>query len=228
MQSRSGPGKLGPFLLGAQLKILGLDISSHCGWSVLVGEKSEVPQLLEYGLIENDAPTKTFGTYPWFTYYAAKAISERVVQLIDKIKPDAIVIEQINLGRNRFSQQYLERIHSYVLEDYAQLCPEPACRIPIYYIDSSEWRRTIGLRLSKDQKKDNAKLSKAKREAATGGKKLDKSAIGVRGKVTWKHISVGFCNEYFRTDFKLKDNDICDSILLAVAHIKGAAHNHGE
>lgn len=40
------------------------------------------------------------------------------------------------------------------------------------------------------------------------------------GKVTFKHLSVQYVNKEFKLEFKLKDNDIADSICLGVATLK--------
>jgi hypothetical protein len=45
--------------------------------------------------------------------------------------------------------------------------------------------------------------------------------LGIKGKVTKKHLSVRWVNETFGFNMKVKDNDICDAVCLGSAYIKG-------
>ena len=199
------------------MSVLALDLSTHAGWAVFGTPKvaGGVPKLIDYGVIENTVDLEGLG-YPWTVYSTAMDIASQVQGKIDEYTPEIIVIEQINLGRNRYAQQLLERIHSFVLLKIFTSVDS----IATYYIDSSEWRKTVGLRLNKDQKKANAKLSKAKRSAIETGSKLDKKALGIRGRVTWKHLSIMKANEVFSVS--TKDDNKADALLLGLAYFLGA------
>jgi hypothetical protein len=69
------------------------------------------------------------------------------------------------------------------------------------YMDPSEWRKIVDLKLSKADK-DNNKAVKKKEK---------------RGKITRKHLSVRMVNEKFGKSLKIKDNDEADAILLGFA-----------
>jgi hypothetical protein len=131
-------------------------------------------------------------------------------------KPEAIVIEEINLGRDRYVQKLLENIHTAVLEQYAGFTPWT----PIVYFNSDGgegWRTNIGLVLTKEQKRANAKLSKEKRECAAAGVKLNKVKLGIKGKINKKHLAVARANTDFNLTLKQKDNNEADAICLGLA-----------
>jgi hypothetical protein len=71
--------------------------------------------------------------------------------------------------------------------------------------------------LSKEQKKANAKLSKAKRESALAGVKLDKKKLGIKGKTNKKHLAVQRANDEYNLKLKQKDNNEADAICLGLA-----------
>jgi hypothetical protein len=70
-------------------------------------------------------------------------------------------------------------------------------------MDTSEWRKIVGLWMSKEDKKNNRQVSIGKK----------------RGKITKKHLSVRMVNEKFNKSLKLKDNDEADAILLGLAYV---------
>lgn len=132
---------------------------------------------------------------------------------------DAIVVEETNLGKNRYSQKSLEFTHAYFLLQMSKsICKD----VPIVYLSTSQWRTAVGLEMSKEDKKSNAKLSKAKKAVGGDVRKVDKKALGVAGKVTKKHLAVRKANELFGLTLKLKDNDIADALLLGTAYFLGA------
>jgi hypothetical protein len=82
------------------------------------------------------------------------------------------------------------------------------------------------MKLTKEDKKNNSLVNKAKKVAAATNTSIQaqKAALGVKGKKTWKHLSVEFVNQKYNKQFKQKDNDITDSICLALAYLAGAPH----
>jgi hypothetical protein len=73
-------------------------------------------------------------------------------------------------------------------------------------------------------------LKKAKDMASSGKYTLNeaKKKSGIRGKWNKKMLAVNYVNFMFKLDFKLKDNDIAESICLGLAFLKGAAICDGD
>lgn len=200
------------------MRVLALDISTHAGYAVLDGEMGQKPTLECMGIAQNLETVLAQGPYPWCYVAAATKLALQLWNLAFKYKPDVIVIEETNLGRNRYTQKLLEFIHFDTLMQLHSLLDTTK----VIYISSSEWRSNLGLLMSKEDKKNNALLSKAKRVAAAAGAKLDKKALGVRGRVSKKHLAIRYVNENFGLNLKVKDNDIADAISLGTAYFNNA------
>jgi hypothetical protein len=192
------------------MKVLALDISTKTGWAVFVDGV-----LVEHGLVRLPKKIYEYGDYPWNYVQGAYSMGQLLFALTSK-EPDVIVVEETNKSRARYSQKALEYIHCLFLYQVK------STNIPIKYVSSSEWRKTLGLVMSKDDKKNNKKLKTAKQFAETTGAKLDKAELGIKGAVTKKHIAIRFVNNTFGFSMKVKDNDICDAICLGLAYLKGA------
>ena len=208
------------------MKILCLDLSTHCGYAVFEGEMGQKPQLLEYGTLHLNKSVHEFGPYPYNYYETGRAVWNMIygaaapVCLIQKF-----VIEETNGGRNRYTQKLLENIHTAVVQGLVSVCTP--FEQQIVYLDSSQWRSNLGLKMTKEQKKANAKLSKAKRQAVETGISLDKKKIGVKGRLTPKHLSVDNANLQYGLKLKMKDNDAADAINLGLAYFNNAVHCDG-
>jgi hypothetical protein len=137
------------------------------------------------------------------------------------VRPDVVVVEETNpSGRaGRYSQKCLEFLHCAFL----LTIPE---NYKVVYISTSKWRSALQIKLSKDDRKNNSLVNQAKKAAKISNTSVfaKKAALGVKGKVNWKHLSVRFVNEKYNTSFKMKDNDVADSICLGLAYINGAPH----
>lgn len=201
--------------------ILGLDLSTNTGYSVFEDEK-----LVSYGIIKTSKDKiSDYGSYPQCYLAAADDMATQVSDLIQKISPNVLVIEETN-KQARFSSRYstkiLEFIHCLILEKIKN-----QANLRIVYLSTGDWRRTVNIKLSKEQKKLNAKVSKAKRE----GKKLTDvkglEDIKIRGKITNKHLAVQFVNAKFNLSFKLKNNDTAEAICLVEAYQNGCKHCDG-
>lgn len=200
------------------MRILALDLSTSTGWAVLESEQAKAPNLEMFGILTLPKHILEYGKYPFCYHLAAYDMAERVARIVEQIEPDQIVIEETNLGKNRYSQKALEFIHCLVLE---KLHPMIAHK-EVVYLSSSIWRQALGLQLTKDQKKTNAKLAKAKREAAATGAKLDKTKLGIKGKVSKKHVAINYVNDRFGLKLKVKDDDVADAVCLGLAALMGA------
>jgi Holliday junction resolvasome RuvABC endonuclease subunit len=203
--------------------VLSLDLSTSTGFAVAnVNLTAKTVELLESGRLETEKGVLAYGRYPFCYPLAAESMASKIEEVIQRLietglRPEAVVIEEINLGKNRYSQKILEFIHCKVLGVLRKLELEN-----VFYLDSSEWRKNLGLVLTKEAKKANAKLAKAKREAAAVGAKLDKAALGVKGKVTKKHVAIQYVKDRFDLALKVKDDDVADAICLACAYANNA------
>lgn len=204
------------------MKVLGLDIATRLGWAALVYPDAEMVtqdqvQLDRYGSIGLTKPIKDLDVYPWSYMAACRDLANKVTTLIEQIQPNVVVIEEINIAKARFSQKILDMLHYSILERL-----EPGrLASPVFYLSSGEWRRGIGLMVSKEDKKKNRKLSQAKSKAKALGVKLDKKALGIAGKKNIKHASVEFVNARFGLKLLKKNDDEADAILCALAHAIG-------
>jgi hypothetical protein len=196
------------------MKVLGLDISTKAGWALR--EDSQPPV---FGQIELEKTVHEYGKYPWSYVDAAAEMSELLYKKVVRSQADVVVIEETNLGRSRYAQKILEFTHCKLLQQiYGR---------EVIYLSSSAWRQALGLVMSKEDKKANAKLSKAKKVAAEFGVKLDKVALGIRGKVNKKHLAIRYVNATYGLNLKVKQNDAADAICLVDAYLKGAVHADG-
>src|ERR1039457_1329165 len=200
------------------MKVLALDVSTKTGWAVFDNSDGMplIEQLTEYGLIKNPKGVLEYGKYPWCYLTAAVTMALQLVALAKEKKPDVIVIEETNKSRNRYSQKVLEYIHCSFLDRWTDTS------VPVCYVNSSEWRKRLGLVMSKNDKVSNKKLKTAKKLSEATGKKLSKKELGIKGAITKKHLAVRYVNETFNLKLKIGENDIADAICLGNAYIVGA------
>lgn len=207
------------------MKVLGLDLSTSMGFAVLEGRLSDdLPAVLEYGTVELPQSILAYGSYPFCYLSAAAEIQRQVIRLIELHNPKVVVIEETNLGKNRYAQKALEFIHCLVVQWLSTNFPGRTV-----YLSSSAWRQALGLSMSKDDKKANSKISKMKKESKQEDGKIDlkkfnelKKASGIKGKITKKHIALRYVNDIYHINLKTKDNDQADAICLALAFFKNA------
>jgi len=202
------------------MKVLALDVSTKTGWAVFDNSDGMplVEKLTKHGLIKNPQKVGEYGKYPWSYLNACEAMAQQLLLLAQTEKPDVIVIEETNgCSKSRYTQKVLEFLHCCLLDRLAVYMTVT----PVYYINSSEWRKTLGLVLSKEDKKNNKKLKVAKKLAEATGKKLNRVELGVRGITNKKHVAVRYVNETYGLNFLVRDNDIADAICLGTAYIKG-------
>ena len=182
------------------MRLLALDLSTKSGWALY-----EDSNYVESGSLEkvdlvnfnvNDDPNKQL-EYPKNVMDGARAIARAVQALVHTKNPDLIVIENSVKGRNRHTQRLIEWFHFCVLE---KLYDDNRKFI---YMDPSEWRKNVNLRLTKEDKKNNTDVNKGKK----------------RGKITRKHLSVRMANSLFNLKLKVKDNDEADAICLGWGYI---------
>lgn len=204
------------------MRLLALDISTKTGWAIFQKEEDGQFRLLDYGLIELGKPVVEFGDFPFNHVDGTKVQAENIIALVEAVKPDEIVIEQTNLGRQRMSQKILEFIHCHFLAKIRQYVQK------VFYIDSSAWRKNLALQLTIEDKKNNNRLSAAKTKAKRAGAKLDKKELGIKGRINKKHLAIRYVNDRYNLSFKMKDNDIADAICVGTAYLNGCDVNTGK
>lgn len=197
------------------MKVLGLDISTSAGWA-----SHEDARPVVFGYHELDKTIHEFGSYPWNYLYASEAMAKFLFDKVLEYDPDVVVVEETNLGKSRYAQKILEFTHRALLSKLDDWRMKGDRKV--IYLSSSSWRQALGLVMSKEDKKNNAKLSKAKKLSAEHGLKLDKKSLGIRGKVNKKHLALRYVNETYKLTLKVKDNDAADAICLTAAFLKGA------
>ena len=206
-------------------RILALDLStSRTGLALFVREEP-IPKLVEYAVVEHDDVIASYGAYPFSFVTALSLMADRVTARVEQLRPDIVVIEETNSSKARYTQKALEMLHCLVLQRLQRLGYTSET---VKYISTGVWRKAAGIELTKEQKKQNTRLSAAKRRAKMRGEKLDKAELGIVGKVTKKHIAVTAVNLKFGLTLKKKDNDIAEAILLGLAYALGAAVCNGK
>lgn len=176
------------------MRLLALDLSTKTGWAIL-----EDARLIAYDtIIYDDFNLKPLPP-PFDTIQKADAIAKEIVQVCFAFQPDCIVIEQTNLGRQRYSQKMLEHIHCVTLIFLVNNRFKN-----IEYMDSSEWRTLEAVKLSEDDKKHNKELRRTKQ----------------RGKINLKHKTLELVNKIFDLELKMKNNDAADAMALGLAWFK--------
>jgi hypothetical protein len=203
------------------MRVLALDASTKTGWALFVdGQLAESGALTPVKVVNfnvNDKETQHKPEYPYNIVTAAETVTKAVSALMFTTKPDIVIVENTNKGKNRHTQRVLEFIHFCLLKEF-----QAATQLMLY-MDTSEWRSIVGLWATKEDKKANAKLSKAKKAAADAGQKLDKKVLGIKGKVNKKHLAVRMVNEKYGKNLKQKDNDEADAILMGQAYVTRSA-----
>lgn len=214
------------------MKALGLDISTKAGWAVLTDSGEGGPPVLgNYGLIQKEKTAIEYGAYPRGYRLAAKFLADELIVLVRRYRPDVVVVEETNQGKNRYTQKLLEWIHLYFQQAWDS-DPEFVGIQEPKYISTGVWRHALGLKKPPDAKKNDRLLRKAKDAAlkvATDGtpayrKALndEKKRLGIKGKWNKKMLAVNYVNDVFGLSMKLKDNDSAEAICLVLAHLSGA------
>lgn len=195
-------------------KLLALDISTHTGWATW-----EDSVFKDYGVIDPPKTLKELGLkYPSSFLTFCDGISESIFELVKKVQPNSIVIEETNRAKARFSQKQLEWIHCLTLQKlntYNNL-------LNVHYVSTSAWRKVLDIRMSKDDKKNNKKVNDAKKNG------VNKKEAGVKGKVTTKHLAIRFVKEKYNINLLVKQNNEADAICLGEAFLNNVPLTEGK
>jgi hypothetical protein len=212
--------------------LVALDLSSKTGWAVYIDGKET-----NWGTLFIEKTVKDFGSYPANYVKLAKHIAVQIYhQVLSVYWPDQIVIEETNASRQNYSQKLLESIH-YALIDMLLVSESKGPNWKVDYVRTGEWRRSVEAKQNAEEKKLNSKIAreKAKRKvqvmadkslSETEKKKILRLPIKIDGKVVGrkgrKHVAIRVAQEMFGVEFKRKDEDAVDALLLGKAYLNGA------
>lgn len=196
-------------------RILSLDMSSKTGWACITSS-DEGLKLEEYGMIQKSSEPD--GKYPANYVVWAHQVFGEIQKLIERFKPDALVIEETVAGSKQvYSQKILEWIH-FLVASYIK-----SSNIEAVYLLTGQWRAETGCVMTKEEKKKNKDVRdfKKKVEAETGTKPM--AAYDISGKriglVGKKHVNVRRANEvygaFLKRPLQKKDEDEADALMLA-------------
>jgi len=131
------------------MRTLGLDISTRTGWAFMAPF-----QVLASGLLVSKVDGDfTSAEYPYNYLDMAQFQAKQILQLIEKLDPEVIIIEETNKGRNRYSQKQLEFIHFAVAEAIRHHIKDGIRKL--VYIDTSKWRSLLEIEMSKEDRDRN-------------------------------------------------------------------------
>lgn len=193
------------------MKLLCLDLSTaSSGWA-LYDTVTQKP--ISYGAITaTDKGTKGFAAWRKLLF-RCQNMANQINSLAISLKPDLIVIEEINNSQSRKTAKALSMVHTLVLLAFSSRNYEA-----IEYIDSdgkTGWRTRLGLLLNEADKKHN-------KELAAFNKKLPKKLH--RNKITKKHLACRYVNIALKLNFDVdknpNDNDIVDALGIGLGWFK--------
>lgn len=141
------------------MKTLALDLSTNCGIAFFDGCNLKT----YFNIKKKVEGDENSDSYPNNFIEMADFIAEEIGKTIKELRPDFIIIEETNLGNNRYHQKQLEFIHFAVNKKINSIKLEE--KIFVAYVSTSFWRSVLGISLDKEQRKNN-KGVKEQREAA--------------------------------------------------------------
>lgn len=192
--------------------LLALDLSTkNSGWAFFVDDK-----LHSHGYVTHKIPGLHKMKYPEGALHKILDMAFQIRELVLFIKPDLIVIEEVNKGKNRISQKSLDALHFFVLEELRQHTDDIFNKIK--YIDSdgrTGWRPTLAIKLNDLDKEYNKMVRKLYRGQKA---RLKKEVLGP------KHLACRYVNKLLGFSFNHvknePDGDMADSICIGLGYIK--------
>lgn len=193
-------------------RVLSLDLSTKTGYSLLVLTDKEMT-LEAYGQIDK-IPCPDEEPYPGSYVTWAYQCFEKVEELIEWLKPDVLVIEEVTRSKNALTQKILDYLHFLV----SKLIQETGIK-NIWY-QTGEWRKEVGSYMNKTEKEQNKYVKDYKDKT---GKKLARDKNNkVIGKVTKKKVTIRLVNDIFKNmlQFPLgpSEDDTADAIALSYCY----------
>lgn len=171
--------------------------------------------------------------YPWTYIRFAEEVSQLLLERLDfqlqgfKYHPrdiNAVVIEETTSSSQNYSQKRLEFIHYAVLKLLRTYCKNAE----FFYIRDGVWKSLTQARLTKDEKNNNAKISRLKAKKRKENPELKKIIVkkDTKGnqvrKITEKDAYIRRANEVFGLDLQREDEDQAAALLLGLAYFLGA------
>lgn len=215
------------------MRALAIDLSYTCtGWAYM-DDGAVAPQLLECGSVGKPQDLIGFGglSYPSSYVAAAQAMAELVAQVAAAHPSGAIAVEETNPGGSghgsRYTNKILEWLHlSLILELRRLSLPTPT------YISNNVWRAQLGLKMSKDDKRNNSLIRRARKvKGGAEGRKFAQVCADLGATETVlvdrKMLSVRHANRAFGLDLIKADNDVAEAVCLGHAFLLGARHCDG-
>jgi hypothetical protein len=207
-------------------RVLSLDISTKTGWASAISSDSGI-KLEDYGTIPQIHEPD--GKYPANYVIWAYKCFEEILSLINRFKPDILVIEETSKGsKNAMSQKVLEWIQ-FLVAKYIK-----DGNIRAIYIMTEQWRREIGCQMNDEEKLKNKEVRKYKKEYKKKYGKKTTVAYDIHGKriglTGRKHVNIRRVSEIFgdqlKKPLKRKDEDLADGLgLLACYHMRRLKEN---
>ncbi len=178
-----------------------------------------------------DGSSKVEQKYPFDILDRARNAVQGVVQLVQRLAPDHIVVEDTNPGgrASRHSQRFLEQAHCLLLLGLEGLSQDvQAGRKYIHYVSTGDWRRAIGLGLTPDDRANNKALAKVratlkrqlKRKATPKELSDAKRAAGISGKRSIKHAAVEWANREYGLELTSTQADAADAAGLGAGWLR--------
>lgn len=175
--------------------ILGLDVSTHTGYAVLNDDERIISGTAHTADLIRTLVPEEFPIEEYRFIREAVELGRWVLGMVSKYEPDFIYIEQTNRSKNRTTQKQLEFLHFGILESLSHV------KHRIRYIDTSAWRKILGMNFDKTQKEHNKRV---KHKLA-------------RGQVTKKHLAVFWASKKFNLKLLKKDNDQAEALAQGYA-----------
>jgi Holliday junction resolvasome RuvABC endonuclease subunit len=195
-------------------RVLSLDLSTKTGYSLLVSS-DEGMSLEAYGQLEKiscpeDEPYP--GSYITWAYQCY----EKIEALVEWLKPDVLVIEEVTRSKNALTQKILDYIHFLV----CKLIQETG--IKNIWFQTGEWRKEVGSFMNASEKDRNKEIKAYKKR--TGAKLARDINNKVIGKITKKKVTIRLINEVFKDQLKRPikgtEDDTADAIALTYCYHK--------
>lgn len=148
------------------MKLLALDPSTATGWALFSNGG-----LVDHGKIVHKADGDWESEdFPHNYIDAAKRMAFDIEKLALQFDVDKVVLEMTNLGKSRYHQKLLEWIHFAIIDRCKHLGVE--------YIDSSAWRKAIGLSMTKADREHNKHVKRDRERAKQDMLKQAEAELG--------------------------------------------------
>ena len=183
-----------------------MDISTKSGWSYLEVDEKSI-SIIDSGSVKKISEPD--GDFPETYVRWCQECFDDILTVINTHPFDILVVEQTSKARQVMSQKILEwlgyRVAMFIVEN----------KIQSQYYYPGQWRKILGISLSKDDKVVNKEVRKQHQQGKKVAKGQDGKRIGMVGK---KHLCIRKVNEIFELDLTMKNNDQADAIALGTAY----------